>query len=281
MTDVETWIAGGYELAEGARRVGDDLLFVDILTGRLLSAANGQARVVASVDVPLGAVAPVAGRPGEWVAAAGTGIALLSGSGGIEWIDRPEDGGRVATRMNDGACDPHGRFWAGSMAYDGTPGCGSLYRVEPDGTVERLLTGFTVVNGPAFDVAGSLMYLADTPTGRILRYSLDPSGAIVDGGVFISVGNDEGSPDGMTVDDAGRLWVAMWGGSRVNCYAPTGERLAAIRLPARQPTSVCLGAHGLLYVTSAAYGLPAAGNADGAVLRVPVDASAPPARPWG
>jgi sugar lactone lactonase YvrE len=282
---VEVWDAGPYELAEGARRIGDRLLFVDILSGRLLEASTsepGTARVLRRLDVPLGAVAPVAGRAGEWIAAAGTGIALLDADGGVEWLARPEQDGATARRMNDGACDPHGRFWAGSMAYDATPGAGSLYRVDPDTSVERVLAGMTIVNGPAFDPSGSLMYLADTPTGRIFRHALDSTGRIVDSGVFVEVPAEQGSPDGMTVDDAGRLWVALWGGSRVHCYDTAGELVEVVRLPARQPTSVCLGGRddACLFVTTAAHGLEEPAEADGAVLRVRVEASAPPASEW-
>jgi sugar lactone lactonase YvrE len=281
---IEVWEAGGYELAEGARCIDDQLLFVDILTGQLLAASltdAGSARVLVGVDVPLGAIAPVTSRPGEWIVAAGTGIGLLSAGGALTWLDRPEDGGAVASRMNDGACDPSGRFWAGSMAYDNTPGAGSLYRADCDGSVTRVLDGLTIVNGPAFDAAGALMYVADTPTGRIFRYSLDPRGDIVDGGVFIEVPSSDGSPDGMTIDNDGHLWTALWGGSRVNHYDSNGELVEMVRLPARQPTSVCLTASNELFVTTASYGLDAATDADGALLRTKVRASAPPAYPWG
>ncbi|MFD5088170.1 SMP-30/gluconolactonase/LRE family protein, partial [Kitasatospora sp. NPDC058406] len=109
---------GTHQLAEGARWVDDRLIFTDILTGRLLEApgpAPAPARELLRLPVPLGAVAPLAGRPGHWIAAAGTGIALLAPDGTTDWLARPEDHARVPTRMNDGACDPHGRFWAGSM----------------------------------------------------------------------------------------------------------------------------------------------------------------------
>src|SRR5205823_7114109 len=130
----------------GGRRIGDRLMFVDILSGRLFECPArepGAGRLVAQLDVPLGAVAPIAGRPGSWIAAAGTGVGILDPDGRLRWLDRPEDGGAVPTRMNDGCCDPAGRFWAGSMVYDETPGAGSLYRVDLDGSVTRVVDGLT------------------------------------------------------------------------------------------------------------------------------------------
>jgi sugar lactone lactonase YvrE len=283
--DLQVWDAGGYELGEGARRVGDRLVFVDILSGRLLESSlhePGAARVLSQLDMPLGAVAPVAARPDTWIAAAGTGIAILDAGGGLQWLDRPEGGGSIEMRMNDGACDTAGRFWAGSMAYDNTPGAGSLYRTDVDGTVIRVLDGFTIVNGPAFDPSGRLMYVADTPTGRIHRYTIDAAGDITSGDIFLDVPPDEGCPDGMTVDDAGRLWVAMWGGSSVRCYEPDGSLHRVLPVPTPQPTSVCLGGpdEGRLFVTTARLGLDGPGSEAGAVLCAQADASAPPTQAW-
>jgi sugar lactone lactonase YvrE len=282
MKDARIWAAGGYELAEGPRRVGEDVVFVDILSGRLLAvpaATPGEPRVLAQLDVPLGAVAPVAGAPGSWIAAAGTGIALVHADGRVEWLARPEDANPVATRMNDGCCDPAGRFWAGSMAYDNTPGAGSLYRVDPDGTVTRVLGGLTIANGPAFDPARDLMYVTDSAAGMIRRFRLDGTGDPQDGQVFATVDPADGSPDGMTVDSEGRLWTALWGGARVRCYLPDGTVDQEIVVPAPQPSSVCLGDRAL-FVTTARLGLVDAEEASGAVLRVDVGASAPHAQAW-
>lgn len=283
--DVRIWAAGGYTLAEGPRIVGDDVVFVDILTGRLLAVPAGSAaepRLLALLDVPLGAVSPVAYAPGCWIAAAGNGIALLHPDGSANWLARPEETNPVATRMNDGCCDPAGRFWAGSMAYDNTPGAGSLYRVDPDGTVIRVLDGLTIPNGPAFDEANGIMYLTDSAEGVIRRFRLDASGDIDSGDVFATVDPADGSPDGMTVDDQGRVWTALWGGGRVRCYGSDGTIEREIALPAPQPSSVCLGPPGTdrLFVTTARFGLNAAAPASGALLALTVAAYAPPASPW-
>ncbi|MBO0823352.1 MAG: SMP-30/gluconolactonase/LRE family protein [Actinobacteria bacterium] len=279
---VQLWTRGGYELAEGLLWVSGRLVFVDILTGRLLESAGdqpGEAKVLAELDVPLGAVAPVADRPGEWIAAAGTGIALLGRDGGLSWIDRPEDGAAVAMRMNDGCCDPAGRFWAGSMAVDVLAGAGSLYRVGPGGTVRKVLDGMTIVNGPAFTADGSLMYVADTFAGVIYLCRIDPAtGDVTSKQIFAEIPPSEGAPDGMTVDDAGCLWVALWDGAAVRRYRSDGSVEANITVPAPRPTSVCLGgANGdRLFVTTARYGVSDPSAESGAILSAQVRATALP-----
>jgi sugar lactone lactonase YvrE len=288
------WSGGGYELAEGTRWLGDHVVFTDILAGALLAApatGPGAARPLASLDVPLGAVAPVAGQPGTWIAAAGTGIALIGPDGALTWLDRPEDRSPVPMRMNDGCCDPGGRFWAGSMAYDATDGAGSLYRVDASGAVTRMLDGMTIVNGPAFTADGTRMYVADTFAGLIYACDVDPrSGELSSRRVFAEVPPADGSPDGMTVDDAGRLWVALWDGSAVRCYRPDGTVEATVPVPAQRPTCVCLGG-GALFVSTAGFGISDPAPGDGAILCARTDsapvgsalagASAPPAVAFG
>lgn len=259
-------VEGNYALAEGARWIGGRLVYVDILDGALYELGPDGPNRLLHLDVPLGAVAAA---PGGWIAAAGPGIARIDASGAVDWLDRMEP---PTSRMNDGACDPRGRFWAGSMAYDQTPGAGSLYRVDPNGTVTRVFDDFTITNGPAFTADGARMYVADTAAGVI--YRCDGDGG--DRQVFAEVGPADGSPDGMTVDDAGRLWVALWGGSAVRCYRPDGTVDRTVEIPAPQPSSVCL-AGGTLYVTTAAVGLDNPGPASGAVLAIDIDATAPPA----
>ncbi|GAB3462058.1 SMP-30/gluconolactonase/LRE family protein [Streptomonospora sediminis] len=288
-TSAEPWTDDRFELGEGLRWTGSELLGVDILSGRLFAVDPdnpGPVRTQARIEQPLGAVAPVHGTAGTFIAAAGTGVALLTlgaaaDAPGAEWLARPEDGAPTAMRMNDGCCDPAGRFWAGSMAYDETPGAGTLYRVDPDRTVHRALEGYTVPNGPAFSADGRLMYFADTAERRIDVFAVGPGGELGERRVFARLA--AGNPDGMQVDAEGHLWVAVWGGGCVHRYTPEGELDRVVRLPALQPTSVCVvgrtGPH--LFVSSAAVGLAPAGAADGAVFRLPVDVPAAPAAAFG
>lgn len=114
LTEPTVWSTDRLELGEGLRWVDDRLVLVDLLAGRLLETdgdARAPLRELRRLDVPLGAVAPVTGRPGDWLAAAGTGITLLTATDDPRPVadlvgDAPEP-----TRMNDAVADPHGRFW--------------------------------------------------------------------------------------------------------------------------------------------------------------------------
>jgi len=265
------------ELGEGIRWTGTDIVLVDILAGRLHSAPHeptAPLRTLAQLPVPLGAVAPLAGHTGTWIAAAGTGNALLHTDGTLDWLARPEDDAPTPMRMNDAVADPFGRFWAGSMSYDADEDAGSLFRVDRDGTVVRVLDGITVPNGPAFTPDGALMYLADSARGVVRRYAVDPvTGDLGAPEEFVTIG--DGSPDGMAVDVEGAVWIAVWGTGTVRRHLPDGTLDRTLRLPARQPAGVCL-ADDVLHITTARVGLTAPGEDDGALFTVRVDVPGTP-----
>lgn len=271
------------ELGEGPRWVDGRLVLVDILSGRLLSggAAAETLEVLAGLDVPLGAVAPIRGAPeGTWIAAAGTGVCILTQAGDVRWIADVAGDSSAATRVNDAAADAAGRFWFGTMAYDETEDAGSLYRVEHDGTVTRVLGGITIPNGPAFTEDGTTMYLADSARGLVRRYRVDPvTGELGEPELFADFAEVDGGPDGMAVDREGGVWIACWGGGSVRRHLPDGTLDRVVELPAAQPAGVCLGGPDgrMLHVTSAAVGMRAPGEHDGAVFTVPVDVPGFPA----
>jgi sugar lactone lactonase YvrE len=189
--------------------------------------------------------------------------------------------------MNDGACDPQGRFWAGTLADDHHDGGGALYRLERDGTIELMLDGLTISNGLGWSPDGETMYLVDSGPRVINAFAFDPDrGTISDRRTLVTVPEDIGAPDGMTVDADGDLWVAIYGGARVNRYTPDGLLRETYPLPAGQCTCCAFGGPGLhqLFVTTATEGWtreqrrgePAAGM----VYRFDTDATGRPALPF-
>jgi sugar lactone lactonase YvrE len=284
MADVVALTPDRLELGEGGRWVGDRVVLVDIPAGRLLSAptpprpGGSKLAELAKLSEPLAAAAPVGGAPETWLAATGTGFALLT-DGAAEPLATPEAVTTKAWRMNDGVADPAGRFWAGSMACDQSPKAGALYRLDPDGSVRTVLRGLTIANGPAFTADGRTMFLSDTPLGHVDRFDVDPATGELSGRrPFLRLDPTEGAPDGLTLDAEGHLWVALFGAGAVHRYRPDGELDRRVPVPARQPTSVCLVGSSLV-VTSGRGGLADPGPDDGAVMVTDAGVAGVPALP--
>ena len=253
---IEVVTAAGAELGEGPvwdARSGR-LAWVDITANRLhlTDTATG---ATDTIELPLavGAVAPRAA--GGFVAALQDGFWVVGEGPALRITALPE--ARPGLRFNDGKCDPAGRFWAGTMAYDQGPGAGALYRLDHDGSATLVLDGVTVSNGLAWSRDGGTLYYIDTPTQRVDAFSYSPlTGAIGDRRPEIRIPPEAGAPDGMTIDEEGGLWIALWGGGAVHRYVD-GRLDRVIHVPVSQPTSCSFGGPGLdeLYVTSAWEGL--------------------------
>jgi sugar lactone lactonase YvrE len=189
------------------------------------------------------------------------GFALLAPGGREPRLVAPVERERPGTRMNDGACDGRGRFWAGTMSVLGDTRSAALYRLDADLSVVRVLPGISVSNGIGWSPDGSALYHVDTPRRRIDLYDFDEvRGTIAGRRAVIPIAPELGSPDGLTVDAEGGVWVALWGGGAVQCYSPDGVLTERIELPATNVTSCCFGTAGgngelsTLYVTTAARG---------------------------
>jgi sugar lactone lactonase YvrE len=252
-------------LTEGPRwdEERQELLWVDILGCRFHRATvtsgggPGRMRTIA-LDRHLGAAAPVLG--GGYVLAAGQGFLFLDESGEIHELAQPE-AGHPTVRMNDGASDPQGRFWAGTMGYDATPGAGTLYRLELDGRCSTVLSGLTISNGIGWSPDGAVMYLSDSGTGRVDAFDFDSAtGAISGRRTLVHIDQPGVAPDGLTVDEQGDIWVAMYGGWAVHRYAPGGALRGTLPIPAAQATSCAFGGDDgrILFVTTGRERLPEA-----------------------
>ena len=194
--------------------------------------------------------------------------------------DRPE------THFNDGKVDPAGRFWFGSIAIDRTTDTrGDLYSLEPDLTVTRRRGGIDNTNGMDWSPDGRTMYYIDSLTRQVTAFDYDQaSGDIANPRPAVTLPEDSGVPDGMTVALDGTLWVAHWGGGRVTRWHPTtGALIQTIPVPANLTTSCAFGGPGLdqLYITTARFGesgpaLAAQPHAGG-VFRIRTDTGGRPA----
>jgi sugar lactone lactonase YvrE len=252
-------VADAGDLCEGPRwddRAGT-LVWVDILAGavHVLSPRTAERRTH-RLRMPVGAVAPR--RRGGWVAAVERGFLLLDDKWQPTGPVLAAPGQPAGTRFNDGACTPRGEFWAGTLAYDGTRGVAALYRLGPDGRVSEVLGGVTNSNGIGWSPDGATMYYVDTGLGTVDRFDVDPVTGLVSGRTtLIQVAEDDGLPDGLTVDAEGHLWLALWGGGCVRRYAPSGALEAVVELPVALVTSLTFGGDELdeLFITTARQGL--------------------------
>jgi sugar lactone lactonase YvrE len=250
--DPEVVVALGAELGEGPvwdARSGR-LVWVDIL-GRRIHATDPATGETQSMDTPLhvGAVAPRAG--GGFVAALQNGFWVV-GDGPARLIREVAEA-RPGLRFNDGKCDPAGRFWAGTMAYDGQTGAGSLYRLDGQGGIACVIGGVTISNGLAWSRDGSTMYYVDSPLRRIDAFTYDSAtGEATERRTTIRIPPEQGTPDGMTIDEDDGLWVVLPGAGAVHRYVD-GRLDAVVRLPVSHPTSCTFGDAdlGTLFITSA------------------------------
>lgn len=249
-------------LVRAASRVGEGpvwdsaagmLRWVDILAGELHT-TDPESGATTSITVPtlVGAAAPRA--RGGLVLATREGFATLDGEAFTPRLQVLPDG----HRMNDAACDPRGRYWAGSTDLAFAANEGRLHVLDSDWQSRIILEDLSLPNGMGWSPDGSTYYLVDTTAGEILVFDVDVETGLPGGRrLFTAIDPSRGMPDGMTVDTAGCLWVALWGGAAVIRLAPDGSELSVVRLPVVQPSACAFGGPQLdrLFITSARDGL--------------------------
>ncbi|GGB12464.1 gluconolactonase [Brucella endophytica] len=157
-------------------------------------------------------------------------------------------------RLNDGRVDVRGRFWVGTMDNQLHRGNGRLYRIDPDGTVNRMAEGVIVSNGIAFSPDGRTLYFTDTRRHLSYAYDLDlDDGVITNRRIFADYTGTGDRPDGACVDIDGCVWTAFFAGGRLVRYRPDGIVDRTIALPVTNPTCLCFGGRDFktMFVTSA------------------------------
>jgi sugar lactone lactonase YvrE len=274
-----------YELAEGV--VWDDraqlIRWVDIWKGRVLSGKLDGARIADIQEIGLGQTtgAVALAEDGGLLVAAARGLATISTNGDISF--GPDLlGDRTGVRLNDGSADMYGAFLVGTMSLGEATGDEVLLRVWPNGRVETLREGLGLSNGIAFSPNGNTIYYVDTLAGTVSAHSYG-SANFDRSEPWVPVPCDlPASPDGLTIDADGALWVAQWGGSSVRRHAPSGELLAVVTVDAAQAS--CPGFVGpgldLLAITTAQEGLDTFTDRAGTIFLADVGATGLPAPRW-
>jgi sugar lactone lactonase YvrE len=201
----------------------------------------------------IGTVVPT--ESGKVIVALKNGIYSLDPKTGTKKLIVNPEADLPDNRFNDGKCDPAGRFWVGTMSISGKKEAGSLYRLDSDSTIHKMIEYVSISNGIVWSPDATKMYYIDTPTQKVMAYDYNnETGEISNPKVAVEVADEMGSPDGMTIDADGNIWVALWGGSAVGCWNPeTGKLIRKIKVPAKNVTSCAFGDDdlGTLYITSA------------------------------
>jgi sugar lactone lactonase YvrE len=158
------------------------------------------------------------------------------------------------SRFNDGKCDPSGRFWAGTLSYDLEEGAGSLYCLDQNLDAQVKLRELTIPNGMAWNRKGDKFFFIDTPTRKVQAFDYDNASGEISNLVLVKrLDEEEGFPDGMTIDREGALWIALYDGGKVIRIDPdSGEILFEVHLPVPQVTSCTFGGADFseLYITT-------------------------------
>ena len=229
------------------------LHWVDIIGKKIIS-QNLDGSNIHALEVGGNPGCVVLSDDGTMVAGVDNQISSLDGGGNLLKVlaDTKEGSG---LRFNDGKCDPSGRFWVGSMDRKEKNKIGSLYSWNSiEGLVNRE-QGVTVSNGMGWSPDNSLFYYIDSPTREVSVYDFDLStGSINNKRRFISFSEEDGFPDGMTIDNEGRLWIAFWGGSKIMCVNPDSKAIEeVVSFPVSKITSCAFGGEKMdqLFITSA------------------------------
>ena len=232
------------------------LYWVDILEKRIYAGTQ----ILAQLDDVIGCLAPR--KNGHLI------LSLSGAEGRLGFADLEPDTAQLTVlttldeiqtnRVNDGKCDPAGRFLAGTMDMNEKDPNGALYSFDGK-QVTRLLDGITISNGLAWSVDHKNFYYIDTPTRAVKAFDYDlATGQIENPRVAVYIPESLGWPDGMTSDTDDNLWIAIWGGARMTKWNPrTGKLLEQIPVPALHTSSCVFGGKDMneLYVTSARVGM--------------------------
>jgi len=235
---------------------GKTLYWVDLNVGHLHAyiPATGEQRVI-HFNQPIGCVVPR--QSGGLMMAMADGFYAWHEEAELSYLAAPAD--MEHKRFNDGKCDPAGRFWAGTVDLTGAKHTGILYCLHEDHSIIDKVGNVSMSNGMGWSPDHTTMYYIDSAARNVMAYDYDiMSGEITNGRIAVAFSEEDGLPDGMTVDVEGMIWVAHWGPAKVTRWNPDkGELLEVISVPALFVTSCTFGGPegNELYMTTAREGM--------------------------
>ena len=150
-------------------------------------------------------------------------------------------------RINDGKVDPVGRLWFGTMDDSIKKESGSLYCLDKRLKLYKVDSGYFVTNGPAF-IDKNNFYHTDSRKKKIYKIKINENFKIIKKSIFINFKNEEGSPDGMSIDTKNNLWVCHYAGSQISVFNSKGKKIHKIEIPAKNITNLVFGDKKLNYI---------------------------------
>ncbi|WP_297803626.1 SMP-30/gluconolactonase/LRE family protein [uncultured Polaribacter sp.] len=231
-----------------------ELYWIDI-EGRQLNIYNPKSKInkVLNTESRIGTVVPF--TEDEALIALENGVHKIDIQTGKSNLFTDMKSELLGSRLNDGKCDPSGRFWVGSMHLEQETAKANLYTITSENILQKKIDSVTISNGIVWTSDKKTMYYIDTPTSTIKEFDYNnETGEISNGKIAVKIPIKFGFPDGMTIDEENMLWVGMWNGNAVIRFNPkTGKVISKIEVPAHNITSCAFGGENLetLYITSA------------------------------
>ena len=234
------------------------LYFVDIV--------NKQIKIFSSPSTPVETIqfnqeisAVFLDQKSDLIVAARDGIFAATRDGVLEVSLAPIELEDTSIRTNDAKCDANGRMWVGTMAFDFTPGAAALFSFDSR-VLKEVVPDLTVSNGIGWSLDKKTMYFIDSPTKRVDSFDFDlESGELGNRRPFLLLSDLDAFPDGLTTDEDGGVWVALFGGGEVRRFDAQGTLTHIVEIPVKQVTSCCFGGADMseLYITTAQNGMDA------------------------
>jgi sugar lactone lactonase YvrE len=242
------------ELGEGPVWVERDraLWFTDIKKHKIhrYDAASGDKR---SWDSPeqIGFLLPA--QNGGFVAGLQSGLHRFDEATGRFALIAEVEPELPNNRLNDGAVDPSGRLWFGTMDNGEKEKSGAFYRFERGHAAPAGVADIAITNGPCFSPDGRILYFVDTLAGTIEAADVAEDGTLSGRRPFVSIDPKEGYPDGPTIDSEGCVWISLYAGWEARRYSPAGELVDRVRFPVSNITKIAFGGEDLrtVYATTA------------------------------